>query len=118
MPMYWSGGGSGAVTENVQADWNVVDPTSDAYIKNKPAVPAVSRLTVTLTAAGWVSDAQTVTATGVTANNNIIVAPDPDDIDAYTAAGITCTAQATNALTFECATAPETAIDVNVLIIS
>lgn len=28
------------VEENVQADWNEEDTTSDAYIKNKPTIPA------------------------------------------------------------------------------
>lgn len=118
MPMYWSGGGTGTVPDNVQADWNVVDPQSDAYIKNKPAVPVITRQTVTLTAAGWVSNVQTITVTGVTANSDVIVAPDPADIDGYTSAGITCTGQAANALTFECETVPESAINVNVLIMN
>lgn len=118
MPMYWSGGGSGAQAENVQSDWSVVDPTSDAYIKNKPIVPVISTITVTLTANDWVSDEQTVVATGVTANNTVIVSPDPSCIQDYTAAGITCTGQAVNALTFACDTAPESAIIVNVLIIN
>ena len=118
MPMYWSGGGSGAVRENVQADWDIVDPTNDAFIKNKPVVPKIATLTVTLTAAGWVSDAQTVAATGVTANNNVIVAPDPANIEDYTGAGIRCTTQAANALMFECDSAPDSAIVVNVLILS
>lgn len=26
---------------NVQADWNITDPSSDAYIKNKPTIPTV-----------------------------------------------------------------------------
>lgn len=38
---------------NVQADWNVTDTTSDAYIKNKPTIPTVS---VSQTGSGYVSD--------------------------------------------------------------
>lgn len=75
-------------------------------------------LTVTLTANGWTSNSQTVTVTGVTTTNNVIVSPDPSDMDDYSAAGIKCTAQAANSLTFTCETAPEAAIDVNVLIFS
>ncbi len=30
---------------NVQADWNETDPTSDAYIKDKPAIPEVTEAT-------------------------------------------------------------------------
>lgn len=36
--------------DNVQSDWNESDPTSDAFIKNKPAIPSeVTEETV----AGW-----------------------------------------------------------------
>ena len=81
------------------------------------AISMASR-TVTLSVAGWISNAQTVSVTGVTVNNNVIVAPDPSDIDNYSSAGIKCTAQAANTLTFECDTAPTSTIDVNVLILS
>jgi len=78
---------------------------------------ALGTLTVTLTVAGWSSDAQTVTATGVTSSNTVIVSPSPSDMEDYTDAGIVCTAQGTNTLTFECDTTPSSAIDVNVVII-
>lgn len=56
--------GSGDVTiatgeNNVQSDWNVTDTTSDAYIKNKPTIPAkVSDLT---NDAGYTTNTGTVT---------------------------------------------------------
>ena len=78
---------------------------------------ALGTLTVTLTVVGWSSSAQTVTATGVTSSNTVIVAPSPSDMEDYTDAGIVCTAQGTNTLTFECDTTPSSAIDVNVVII-
>lgn len=78
---------------------------------------ALGTLTVTLTVLGWSSDAQTVTATGVTSSNTVIVSPSPSDMEDYTDAGIVCTAQGTNSLTFECDTTPSSAIDVNVVII-
>ena len=115
---------------NVQSDWNQSTNTADDYIKNKPTIPtktsdlnndsgfvAVDTITVTLTVAGWSSDAQTVTATGVTSSNTVIVSPSPSDMEDYTDAGIVCTAQGTNTLTFECDTTPSSAIDVNVVII-
>ena len=38
--------------KNVQSDWNVTDSTSDAFIKNKPAIPkAVTKTVQTMTAA-------------------------------------------------------------------
>lgn len=33
---------------NVQADWNVSDSTSDAFIKNKPTIPTVNNATLTI----------------------------------------------------------------------
>lgn len=33
------GGGGGGGQANVQSDWNETDPSSDAYIKNKPTIP-------------------------------------------------------------------------------
>lgn len=78
---------------------------------------ALGTLTVTLTVAGWSSDAQTVTATGVTSSNTVIISPSPSNMEEYIDAGIVCTAQGTNALTFECDTTPTSAIDVNVVII-
>lgn len=45
-----AGGGGGGQT-NVQSDWNETDPSSDAYIKNKPTIPeSATVLTSTLTA--------------------------------------------------------------------
>lgn len=112
-----SGIASGAEV-NVQANWNETSSSSDAYIKNKPTIPKVSSVTVSLTVANWSNNSQTVTATGVTASNNVIVSPAPASIDNYVAAGIKCTAQASGTLTFTCTTTPSTAISVNVLVVS
>lgn len=70
-----------------------------------------------LTVAGWSNNTQTVSVTGVTASNNVIVAPAPASQADYTAAGIICTAQGAGTLTFTCTTVPSSAITVNVLII-
>lgn len=74
-------------------------------------------ITTTLTAAGWSSNAQTITVTGVTSSNTVIISPSPSNMEDYTNAGIVCTIQETNSLTFECDTTPTSAIDVNVVII-
>jgi hypothetical protein len=80
-------------------------------------IPTISTITVTLTSAWWNNNTQTVTATGVTANNTVIVAPDPASITDYTSAGIYCSAQGSNSLTFTCDTEPSVDIDVNVVIL-
>ena len=78
---------------------------------------ALGTITITLTVEGWSTDAQTVTATGVTASNTVIVSPVPSAMSDYVGGGIVCTAQGANTLTFECGTTPTSAIDVNVVII-
>lgn len=72
--------------------------------------------TATLAAASWSSKTQTVNVSGVKANNLVQVTPVPGDVYTYGNKGIRCTAQAANALTFECLSVPATDIDVNVVI--
>lgn len=91
---------------------------TSANISSWNGKASVSSITVNLVVANWSNNSQTVTATGVTASNNVIVSPTPASIDNYVAGGIKCTAQASNSLTFTCTTTPSTAISVNVLILS
>lgn len=91
---------------------------TSANISSWNGKASVSSITVNLVVANWSNNSQTVTATGVTASNNVIVSPAPASIDNYVAAGIKCTAQSTNSLTFTCTTTPSTAINVNVLVVS
>lgn len=69
-----------------------------------------------LTVAGWSNNTQTVTVTGVTATNTVFVSPAPASASDYASAGIICTAQGTDSLTFTCTTVPTNAITVNVVI--
>ena len=78
---------------------------------------ALGTITITLTVEGWSNNAQTVTATGVTASNTVIVSPVPSAMSDYVGGGIVCTAQGANTLTFECGITPTSAIDVNVVIV-
>ncbi len=73
--------------------------------------------TGTLTVAGWSSNTQSVTITGVTATNDIVVSPAPGSAAAWAAAGVVCTAQAANSLTFSCTKTPTAALTVNVMIL-
>lgn len=78
----------------------------------------ISSTTVSLTTTGWSSNSRTITANGVTASNNVIVTPAPGaHYDNYIAAGIQCTGQGANSLTFTRKTANTSQITVNVLII-
>lgn len=108
----------GLAEANVQANWNETNSSSDAYIQNKPTIPSISSTSASLVVANWSSSSQTVSVTGVTASNSVVVTPAPSSIDDYVDAGIKCTAQGSGTLTFTCGTTPSSAISVNVLIIS
>ena len=73
--------------------------------------------TITLAAADWSSNTQTVSVTGMTATGIVMVSPAPADQSAYTSAGILCTAQAANSLTFSCDTVPAGDLSVNIVML-
>ena len=80
------------------------------------AVPSVTNGSVTLAVADWVSDAQSVTITGIT-GKNVIIGPAPASTDDYIAGGIRITAQSGDVLTFTAATTPTNAIKVDYVVI-
>jgi hypothetical protein len=96
-------------------DWTAT--AADIFIFVAYKKDPVTKITVSLTVEGWSGNSQTVTASGVTATNLAIVAPAPADQSDYVAAGIICTAQGANSLTFFCSETPTSAIDVGVVII-
>lgn len=81
------------------------------------ASPVSVNTTATLTSAGWSGGSQTVTVTGVTATGIVFVSPDPTDQAAYTSAGIVCTAQAADSLTFTATSTPASDLTVNVVML-
>lgn len=92
---------------------------SAAVTAAKIAGGAVSQsLTVTLSAGGWSGKTQTVTASGVTASNTVLVTPAPASFLAYAEAQVRCTAQAANSLTFQCEEVPAAALTVQVCCIN
>ena len=92
--------------------WVVKGVATKAYAQAKH-IPK----TVTLTTAGWSDNAQKVSVTGVLANSTVFVAPAAASQEAYSAAGILCTAQAAGKLTFTCTKVPTEALTVNVVIL-
>lgn len=99
----------------------LLDPVDSADAANKAYVdsksPAVQ--TVTLTTSGWSSNTQTVTVSGVVASETAqLITPIPADASrsAYYEAGIMCTGQAANSLTFTCQTVPTSNLTVYVVI--
>ena len=75
-----------------------------------------TQIEITLTVAGWSDNSQTVTASGVTINNAVVVSPAPGSYLSYGEFGVYCSAQATNSLTFVCDSTPDVNLTVNVLI--
>lgn len=71
---------------------------------------------ITLSVAGWNNKTQTVSVSGVTADNLVIVGAAPSSAEAYGEATVRCTAQAVDSLTFVCEEVPETALSVNIAI--
>lgn len=78
----------------------------------------VSSISVTLPAADWSGSAQTVTATGVTSSNTVIVGAAPASQAEYTTCGVVCTSQGTDSLTFTCTSTPTNDLTVTVLILA
>lgn len=75
-------------------------------------------VTVTLAAASWSNNTQTVSVTGVTATNNVVVSPSGrDSTEAWADGEVLCTAQGSNTLTFTCTTDPTANIAVSVVIL-
>lgn len=90
------------------------DAVPKFYVDAKIAM----QISIALTTAGWdaTTKMQTVTATGVTADNAVIPAPAPASWEAAGQAGVRCTAQAADSLTFTCTKVPTEDLTYNVLI--
>ena len=116
-------GSTGAVTVSEFNPWwtattgYVVTKTANWYEWQAPTGWSTTT-TCTLTSAWWSSNSQTVSATGVTASNTVIVSPAPDYIADYADCGVYGYWQWSWTITFNCDTAPSGDIVVNVLIMS
>lgn len=94
----------------------VTDDNTTYYWKQLNVQPSVKvNSTATLAVADWSSNTQTVTVSGVKADSVVFVSPAPASASDYASAGILCTAQAADSLTFTCTTTPTNAITVNVI---
>ena len=72
--------------------------------------------TVILTSSGWSSNNQTVTASGVTTENLVIVAPAYASQWVYNLSGVGASAQGNGTLTFSARTTPTTDLTVNYMV--
>ena len=72
--------------------------------------------TVTLAAANWVNNKQTVAVDFATSSNTIFPSPDPAHYELYVENGVIATAQANGSVTFLCERVPDADIVVNLAI--
>lgn len=106
----------GSKITSVGTPANGSDGANKAYVDSKAPLPPVP---VTLTTSGWSSNTQTVTVSGVVASETAqLITPTPAiaSQSAYYEAGIMCTNQGTNSLTFTCQTVPTSNLTVYVVI--
>ena len=92
----------------------ILKNTSDISTKQNANVYT----TATLLSSSWLNKSITVTVTGVTENNTITVCPAPASITTWATAGIYCSEQGTNSLTFTCNTVPSSDVVANIIIMS
>lgn len=117
----WDSGTSAWVDTDTKGQVTSVNGQTGVVVLSPSDIGATS-MTVpatmpTLTVVDWSANTQTVSVTGVTANNTVLVSPAPSSASDYASAGIVCTAQGTNSLTFTCTTTPTNAIVVNVVVL-
>jgi hypothetical protein len=91
---------------------------SNQYLMANGSVLTRTIVGATLSAASWSSNSLTVTVSGVTTSNLVTISAPSDrtQFTAYAVAGISCTAQGTNSLTFVCDSTPNIDIRINVKI--
>lgn len=98
----------GKVLQVVSGSWAAATPSGGGA--------SYSTATVTIPTTGWSSNSITVNVSGVTASNDVIVAPAPASASAWAAAGILCTAQGAGTLTFTRTSANSSALTANVMV--
>lgn len=105
----------GSKITSVGTPVNGSDGANKAYVDSK----SPTSVTITLSSSSWSSNTQTVTVSGVSATETAqLITPTPAiaSQSAYYEAGIMCTGQAANSLTFTCQTVPTSNLTVYVVI--
>lgn len=106
-------GGGNAVTAVTASD-NILTVTKGTTFQTN-----IVKTSASITVANWNSGTTaTISVSGVTASNTVIVSPAPASIAGWTSSGVYCSAQASGTLTFTCTKTPTAAITVNVVVIN
>jgi len=104
-------GGTGATTAAEARTSLGITPANIGAVTMKTA-------TASLPVSGWSNKQQTVSVSGVTANNVVIVTPAPANHTHYNDCAVRCTAQGNGTLTFTCTNVPTSALAANILILT
>lgn len=94
-----------------------IDLAANLIIVTLPEGATAAANTCSLTVAGWSSNTQTVSLTGMAADRIAIIGPVADSIDVCKTNAVYCSAQGNGTLTFKCQTTPSVAITMNVIMI-
>lgn len=108
-----------------QPNWNQTDVTKPDYILGKEELDAKidekqkqhKTATVQLLSGSWVNNNQVVTVEGASASTTLLVVSAPENYDAYAKAGVYCSAQADNKLTFTCKSVPAVNLTANIMLL-
>lgn len=109
-----------AISDITNLQSSLDEKTSKTYVDDAVSNKANKHVSTTgsLSVSAWSSKSQTISVTGVTASNIVIVSPAPNSYVAYTTSNIRCTTQDAGALTFVCDNVPDSALTVNIVILS
>ena len=108
--------GKSAYQSAVEGGYTGTESEFDSLMANVGTKPKFA--SITLTTSGWSSNTQTVTVSGVSADETaqlIMPVPALASQTAYYEAGILVTGQAANSLTFTCSTVPSSNLTVYVV---
>ena len=93
------------------------DLTANLIIVTLPEGATAAANTCSLTVAGWSSNTQAISFTGMADDRIVIIGPVADSIDVCKTNAVYCSAQGNGTLTFKCQTTPSVAITMNVIMI-
>ena len=109
-PLAISAGGTNAGTAAKAREELGITPANIGAVTMKTA-------TANLPVSGWSGNQQTVSVSGVTASNTVLVTAAPGSYVHYTECAVRCTAQGDGTLTFAATDTPTSALTANVLIL-
>lgn len=104
-------GGTGATSASSARSNLGITPANIGAVTMKTA-------TVSLPVGSWSSKKQTVSVSGVTSSNNVIVTAAPASYEHYNECAVRCSAQGSGTLTFTCTDTPTSSLTANVLILT